>query len=84
MMINSKVKRAKQQGIQKKVDRANSNQFFNLLTSEGLLEHVEELLPKHRERLYPPTETLSMFLAQALDADGSCQKVVNEMANASS
>src|SRR5690606_7096180 len=34
-------------------------------------------LPEHRERLYPPTVTLSMFLHQSLDADGSCQKAVN-------
>lgn len=37
-------------------------------------------MPEHRERLYPPTETLSMFLAQALSEDRSCQKVVNDMA----
>ena len=42
--------------------------FFNLLTSDALLDTVERLLPAHRERLYPPTETLSMFLAQALSA----------------
>jgi len=36
------------------------------------------LLPAHRERLFPPTETLSMFVAQALSEDGSCQKAVND------
>ena len=41
---------------------------------------VESLLPDHRERLFPPTETLSMFMAQALSADRSCQKAVNEAA----
>ena len=41
---------------------------------------MEELLPDHRERLYPPTETLSMFLAQALSEDRSCQKAVNDAA----
>jgi len=35
-------------------------------------------LPAHRERLFPPTETLSMFMAQALSADRSCQKAVND------
>ena len=54
--------------------------FFNLLTSDALLNKVEELLPTHRERLYPPTETLSMFLAQALSADRSCQNSVNQAA----
>ena len=54
--------------------------FFNVLTSEHLLDKVESLLPEHRERVFPPTETLSMFLAQALSADRSCQKAVNEAA----
>ena len=54
--------------------------FFNLLTSPELLDQVEWLLPEHRERLFPPTETLSMFLAQAMSADRSCQHAVNESA----
>lgn len=58
----------------------NSDDFFNLLTSDALLDKVEELLPAHRERLYPPTETLSMFLAQAMSADRSCQNSVNRAA----
>jgi hypothetical protein len=45
-----------------------------------LLEVTEAHLPEHRERLYPPTVTLSMFMRQALDADGSCQKAVNSWA----
>ncbi len=52
-------------------------EFFNVLTSPELIEMTESLMPKHRERLYPPTVTLSMFLQQALQADGSCQNVVN-------
>lgn len=54
--------------------------FFNLLTSDPVLDTVERLLPTHRERLYPPTETLSMFLAQAMSADRSCQNIVNQAA----
>ena len=54
--------------------------FFNLLTSPELLDTVESLLPEHRERLFPPTETLSMFLAQAMSADRSCQNAVNDAA----
>jgi hypothetical protein len=54
--------------------RANSDSYgyFNLLTSDALFDKVEVLLPEHRERLYPPTETLSMFLSQAMSADRSC------------
>ncbi len=44
---------------------SDSYDFFNILTGPELLDQVEILLPDHRERLFPPTETLSMFLAQA-------------------
>ena len=54
--------------------------FFNVLTGPELLETTEAHLPEHRERLYPPTVTLSMFLHQALAADGSCQRAVNSWA----
>jgi hypothetical protein len=53
---------------------------FNLLTSEILFDEVEKWLPEHRERHFPPTETLAMFIAQALSADGSCQHAVNQAA----
>ena len=36
--------------------------WFNVLTSPEMFDQVESLLPWHRERLFPPTETLSMFL----------------------
>jgi hypothetical protein len=52
-------------------------EFFNVLTSPELLAMTEAQLPDHRERLYPPTVALSMFMRQALEADGSCQKAVN-------
>jgi hypothetical protein len=48
-----------------------------VLTSKELLQTTEALLPEHRERLYPPTVTLSMFMRQTLEADASCQKAVN-------
>ncbi len=51
--------------------------FFNVLTGPQLLEKTEALLPEHRERQYPPTVTLSMFLKQALEQDRSCQRAVN-------
>lgn len=52
--------------------------FFNMLTSPELLDTLEASLPAHRERLFPPTETLSMFLAQALKPDRSCQGIVDD------
>jgi hypothetical protein len=69
-----------QQRIRHRAANSDSYAFFNLLTGPELLEPVETLLPEHRERLFPPTETLSMFLAQAMSADRSCQKAVDEAA----
>ncbi len=54
--------------------------FFNLLTAPELLQMTETLLPEHRERLYPPTLALSMFMGQVLSEDGSCQKAVDRWA----
>lgn len=64
--------------IRRGVESSDSYAFFNMLTADESLDQVEALLPVHRERLFPPTETLSIFMAQALSADGSCQKAVND------
>jgi len=69
-----------QRRVHSQIDNSRPYAFFNLLTGPELLGEVEALLPEHRERLFPPTETLSMFLAQALNADRSCQKAVNDTA----
>ena len=69
-----------EQRVRRHAGDSEAYAFFNLLTGEGMLNEVESLLPAHRERLFPPTETLSMFLAQALDADRSCQKAVDRAA----
>jgi len=66
--------------IEQQLHERSAMEFFNVLTGEELLERTEEHLPEHRERLYPPTVTLAMFLRQALSADGSCQRVVNAWA----
>lgn len=69
-----------QQRVRAQVRSNDAQSFFNLLTDPDLLDEVESRLPPHRERLFPPTETLSMFLAQALNADRSCQQAVNNTA----
>ena len=58
----------------------NCQSVFNLLTGEHLFDEVEARLPDHRERLFPPTETLAMFITQALSTDRSCQYAVNQAA----
>lgn len=70
-----------QSAVSRQARGADSYGFFNLLTGPELLDIVEALLPAHRERLFPPTETLSMFLAQVLNDDRSCQAAVNASAS---
>jgi len=67
-----------QKRVQRRAEESDSYAFFNLLTGPQLLDGVEEWLPPHRERLFLPTETLSMFLAQVLSPDGSCREAVND------
>ena len=55
-----------QRRVQRHIENTDAYGFFNLLTGPEFLDEVESLLPEHRERLFPPTETLSMFTAQAL------------------
>lgn len=80
MHPNSHVFIQQHQRVQRHARHGDAYSFFNLLTGPELFEKVDSLLPKHRERLFPPTETLSIFLAQALSADRSCQKAVDEAA----
>lgn len=75
-----RAKDQQQRRIRAQAQGNDSTSFFNLLTAPDMLDDVESLLPPHRERLFPPTETLSMFLAQALNADRSCQQAVNNAA----
>ena len=80
MHPNPKACAQQQNRVRKQVRDNDAYSFFNLLTGPDLLKDLEALLPEHRERLFPPTETLSMFVAQALSADRSCQKAVNDTA----
>jgi len=64
--------------IGRRARQVDSMDFFNLITGPDLLETLEGQLPEYRERKFPPTVTLSMFLGQVLRADNSCQNAVNE------
>lgn len=75
-----KARAQQQRRISSRARNSDAYSFFNLLTGPALFDKVESLLPQHRERTYAPTETLSMFLAQALSADRSCQKAVDDAA----
>jgi hypothetical protein len=49
------------------------------LSNVELLSIVEDNIPKYREQIYIPMQTLSMFLAQALNDDSSYSKAVNDL-----
>jgi len=66
------------QSVAKLAGHADSTTFFNALTDQNMFDMLESLLPEYRERVYTPTDTLSMFLSQALNTDRSCQSVVDE------
>jgi hypothetical protein len=66
-----------QRSFARHAQTADATHFFNLLTGPQLLECVEAHLPEHRERKFPPTATLAMFLGQVMSADRSCQNAVN-------
>ena len=67
-----------QQRFHQHAKNSNAPAFFKLLADPELLQRVEPVMPKHRQRLFTPTETLLMFLAQAMNADRSCQNAVND------
>ncbi len=69
-----------QRRMNKIVERADAVSIFNILTGPELFEVVESHLPVHRERKFPPTVTLAMFINQVLDDDGSLQQAVNQWA----
>lgn len=80
MDVNRVARNAHQQSIGRRLEQSNVFSFFNMLTAPALLEEVEALLPKHRERHFPPTETTAMFLAQVLSPDRSCRSIVDSVA----
>jgi hypothetical protein len=80
MYDTHEIERYQQHRMAGQANRLHAYDFFNLLTGEALLEKVEQHLPLHRERLYPPTDTLSLFMAQSLNPDSACQQVVNQHA----
>ena len=73
MHPNLRLRAQQQRRVHHRANQCDAYTFFNLLTGPELLDRVESLLPEHRERLFPPTETLSMFLSQALHTDRSCR-----------
>jgi hypothetical protein len=53
---------------------------MDILNSPEYTDKIETLFPAQRVRLFSPKLTVSMFMAQALNEDRSCQKIVDEVA----
>jgi len=80
MHINSKINNIQQNRIEHHAQQSTGNKFLDLLSHPQLFADIEVLLPLHRDRCFAPLETLSLFLAQSMNADSSCQNIVNEFA----
>jgi hypothetical protein len=80
MSIISHIHHSQQKKIHHFANNNHAVDFLALLCHDELALTIENNLPTHhRERIYTPTKTLSMFLAQTLNGDRSCSKAVNDM-----
>ena len=67
-MKDTKVERSKRQVQQLKQQflQGNSGVFDSILNEQGTANTVNEWVKPYRERLYPPLETLRLFVGQVL------------------
>ena len=77
-MKDTKVKRIRQKIAMLKQQFLQSDTgLFDQALGEHEIEAVmRELVDSHRERIYPPLDTLRLFVGQVLSADRACQDVV--------
>ena len=50
--------------------------FDQILGEREVAAVISELVAPYRERLYPPLDTLRLFVGQVLSPDRACQDVV--------
>jgi hypothetical protein len=80
MCVISHIHFSQQKKIRHLANNTYAVDFLALLSDDELALTIENNLPSnHRERIYTPTKTLSMFLAQTLNKDRSCSKAANDM-----
>ena len=71
----------------KKIIKAQRSISLNKLKNSNL-DFIQSFIQKdklsnisnNRNRIYTPQKTLSMFISQSLNQDGSCQNRVNKLA----
>lgn len=76
MQSSQRLRLEQQERVLRRAGQTDRHALFNILNGPQLLDRVEHLLPAHRGRLFPPTESRSMFSRQVLSVDGSCQQAV--------
>lgn len=69
--IRQKVMMLKRQFLQD-----DTSVFDQALGSQEMVAVANECVEPHRERIYPPLDTLRLFVGQVLSADRACQDVV--------
>ena len=79
MPIISRIHLSQQKKIKNHAKNITATDFLELLTNDELLSIIEDNIPEYRVQIYTPMQTLSMFLAQALNDDSSCSKAVNDL-----
>jgi hypothetical protein len=82
MHASQRTAQRQQWRVRHRAETTDALTIFNLLTGPHWLERIEAALPApaHCERLYPPTATLAMFVAQAPSTNGRCQHAVDAAA----
>ena len=77
-MKDSKVERIRQKVVmfRQQFLQDGTCVFDRVLGNQEVAAIVNELVAPHRERIYPPLDTLRLFVGQVLSSDRACQDVV--------
>ena len=77
-MKDTKVKRIRQKiaMLKQQFLQSDTGVFDQVLGDREIAAVAGELVEPHRERIYPPLDTLRLFVGQVLSADRACQDVV--------
>ena len=76
-MKDNKVERVRQEVamFRRQFLQDDTGTFDQALGNQEITAVVSELVAPHRERIYPPLDTLRLFVGQVLSADRACQDV---------
>jgi len=77
-MNHTKIERVKQKArnLKQQFLQSGTGTFTQVLGDQEIAAVVAELVAPYRERIYPPLDTLRLFVGQVLSSDRACQDVV--------